>query len=214
MLASLLLLLSLLVNHRLGTLLMTLTEAEAKQEIEARLTEAIAAELAALPTRYSDIVTLQYTTDGTVAALSADTARLIHIRTSLVHAMLTALSDDGGMVARVPIASLLGVNLIPSTPTLSVPLSLTRAINAYFVSDFRESGINQTLHRILFCVTLEVYALVPGHTMTVTVTREFPFAETLIVGKVPDAYTHIHRLTDDITEEEIDDIYDFGADAN
>ena len=210
----LLLLLALLLNHRLGGLLTTLAEAAAEQRLEALLTEAIAAELAEIPTRYSDIVSLQYTSDGTVAALSADTARLIQIRTSLVRAMLAALSDETDMVARVPLASLLGINLLSSSPSLEISLALTRAVNAYFVSDFRESGINQTLHRILFCVTLEVYALIPGHTITVTVTRDFPFAETLIVGKVPDAYTHIHRLTDDITEEEIDDIYDFGAEAN
>jgi len=37
---------------------------------------------------------------------------------------------------------------------------------------------------------------------------------TVIVGDVPDAFTQIVRLTDDITESDIDDIFDFGAELN
>jgi sporulation protein YunB len=213
-LLALTLLLALLLNHRLGGILEKLTEAAAQQQTEALLSDAISAELTEAPVLYSDIVTLRYTEDGTVSSLSTDTARLIRIRTGLVRTILSTLTDRGEMEARVPIASLLGINLLPSAPAVTVPLCTTRTLNAYFVSEFRESGINQTLHRILLCISLEFLALIPGRPHTVTVTREYPFAETLIVGKVPDAYTHIHRLTDDITESEIDDIYDFGAKVN
>ena len=118
------------------------------------------------------------------------------------------------MTVAIPIASLIGINFFPSRPTINVNLRLSESINAYFLSNFEEQGINQTRHSILFHLTLEVLVLVPSHTKRITVSREFPFAETVIVGDVPDAYTKISRLTDDITETEIDDIYDFGAANN
>jgi hypothetical protein len=42
-------------------------------------------------------------------------------------------------------------------------------------------------------------------------TQTYCVAETLIVGEVPDALTQINRLTEEISEEEIDDVNDFGA---
>ena len=63
------------------------------------------------------------------------------------------------------------------------------------------------------CVEAEIYILIPAAPQKITVTAEYRIAETVIVGKVPDAYTKINRFADDIAESEIDDIYDFGASA-
>ena len=51
----------------------------------------------------------------------------------------------------------------------------------------------------------------PMSTQTMNVTTKYCVAETVIVGEVPDAYTKINRLDDELSESDIDDIYDFGA---
>ena len=63
-------------------------------------------------------------------------------------------------------------------------------------------------------VEAEVYALIPAATQKFTVKADYCIAETVIIGKVPDAYTKINRFADDIAESEIDDIYDFGAETD
>ncbi len=194
-------------------MLISLSTIEANRKTEEILTAAVYREMAEAPTLYTDIVSLVRKSDGAVAALRTDTAKLIHMRTALVRAVLTALAEEEMTVA-IPIASLLGINFLPSRPAVRVTLRPTRTVNAYFTSSFEECGINQTRHRINFYVAVDILLLIPGKPKTVSVTRELPFAETVIVGDVPDAYTKIHRLTSDITEEEIDDIYDFGAVAN
>lgn len=163
---------------------------------------------------YSKIITLTYKENGSVSSLSADTARLIAFRTKLLQSIIKNIMEDERMLVSIPLSSLLGLNFFPSRPAIDVRLRLSESMNAYFLSRFEERGINQTRHSILFCLTLEILVLVPSSTERITVSREFPFTDTVIVGDVPDAYTKISRLTDDITESEIDDIYDFGASTN
>ena len=213
-LAVLLLLLLLILNLQFFPLLSSLASIAAERQIEELIAEAIAEEVAKNPRLYSDIITLTYKENGSVSALRADTAKLLSFRTVLLKSILTYISTEEHLTVALPIASLLGVNFFPSSPSVNVNLRLSESINAYFLSRFEEQGINQTRHSILFYLTLDIIVLVPSNIERITVSREFLFTETVIVGEVPDAYTKISRLTDDITESEIDDIYDFGASAD
>ena len=57
----------------------------------------------------------------------------------------------------------------------------------------------------------QVTALLPGAVRTFAVPTDVCVAETVIVGKVPEAYTRIDRFSSDVSEAEIDDIADYGA---
>ena len=207
------LLILLLFNARLRPNLEVLAAKATEQKTEGLIASAVYRELSSQATRYADIVTLSYKENGSVAALRTDTGALLALRTRLSLAALSSLSDEDLRV-EVPIASLFGLNFLPSRPSVPFTLRLTKSLNAYFTSSFTECGINQTRHRVLFCFEISIAILIPGGTKTVTVLREFPLTETVIVGDIPDAYTKIDRLTDDITETEIDDLYDYGAHQN
>lgn len=208
------LLLLLLLNFQFFPLLSALAEIEAERQLEMLVTEAIAEEIRKSPFLYSDIIRITYKENGSVSSLQADTAKLLSFRTILLKSILSYILTGDHMRVSVPVASLLGINFFPSKLSFNVNLRLSESINAYFLSRFEEQGINQTRHSILFHLSIDILVLVPSDTRQITVSREFPFTETVIVGDVPDAYTKISRLTDDITESEIDDIYDFGANAD
>ncbi len=207
------LLILLLFSVRLGPTLEVLAAAAATKKAEGLISDAIYRELLEEPARYADIITLSFKENGSIAALYTDTSALLTLRSRLAIAVLSSL-DEEDLKIEVPLSSVLGTNFLPSHPALPLSLRLTKSMNAYFTSSFTECGINQTRHRILFCFEIDIAVLIPAGTKTVTVLREFPLAETVIVGDIPDAYTKIDRLTDNITESEIDDIYDFGAHQN
>ena len=48
-----------------------------------------------------------------------------------------------------------------------------------------------TLHRIIIEISADVDALIPGYQTRVPVKTSIVAAETVIVGRVPDAYTHV-----------------------
>ncbi len=192
-------------------MLTDLARLAAEKSIEEMISSALNKELTRANSQLFDIVKLTFKEDGTVSSLKTDTKALLSLRTSLLLSVLGELDREQALKIEVPYASLFGLNFFPSDSAFPVNIRLTKSINAYFTGEFYEMGINQTIHRISFTVSITALLMVPQKNQAVTVTRRFPMSETVLLGSVPDAYTKIHRLTDDITESELDDIYDFGA---
>ena len=200
---------------RLHTIAAELGQNKLSLFFSSAVTNAMAMKLNEWQADYRDFVTLTFKEDGDVAALTTDMVRLLSLQNDVCQAVFSSYSALSSLSLSVPFIWLLGIDFLsfdgPSTKITVVP---TRYLHTYYTSEFEEAGINQTRHRIVFHVEGTFTLLFPQGKESVTVLEKYCIAETLIVGKVPDAYTDITRLTDDIVESEIDDIYDFGASAN
>ncbi len=64
-------------------------------------------------------------------------------------------------------------------------------------SEFKEAGINQTLHRVYLEVVCNVTILTPYETITETITNQVLLIEGVIVGNIPDAYYNLQGLNED-----------------
>lgn len=210
--AAVLLAVLLLFNGRLYPGIASLAAAEARNAAERRMAGAFAATLAAGGERYEDLVRVTYRADGGVASLSCRMPALNAARNDLFLAVLDGLSAEDAVTVAVPLGNLFGGEAFSGRgPAWEVRVLLAEGASAHMESEFTSAGINQTLHRVLFSVTLHVTLLMPRAPTTETVTATYCVAETVIVGEVPEAFTQISRLTDDITEQEIDDKFDYGA---
>ena len=64
-------------------------------------------------------------------------------------------------------------------------------------SEFKEAGINQTLHRIYLEVRCKVNILTPYDTISETITNQVLLVEGVIIGNIPDAYYNLEGLNQD-----------------
>ena len=64
-------------------------------------------------------------------------------------------------------------------------------------SEFKEAGINQTLHRLYLEVVCNVTILTPYETITESITNQVLLIEGVIVGNIPDAYYNLEGLNSD-----------------
>ena len=69
---------------------------------------------------------------------------------------------------------------------LPIQIVSIRNSEASLHSEFREAGINQTLHQLNMQVSVDVTVLVLGQTDDFTISSQVIVAETVIVGQVPD----------------------------
>lgn len=202
----------LIYNLQIVPALLPLTRAQATTTVTRQLHAAIQQVAAEAGT---DLVRLSFGSDGTVVSLETDSVAIATLSAKTVAAAIASLSDKEQLPIRFPIGNLSGGALLTGRgPEITVPIIVSPEVTCEIENEFIESGINQTLHRIVAEIEVEVIALLPFCAQRIPVETEYCLAETVIVGKVPDAYTKIHRLTEDISESEIDDIYDFGASAN
>ena len=71
-------------------------------------------------------------------------------------------------------------------------------------SEFKEAGINQTLHRIYLEVKCNVTILTPYETITETITSQVLLTEGVIIGDIPDTYYNLEGLNSDQLMEVIE----------
>jgi hypothetical protein len=126
-------------------------------------------------------------------------------------AALAELADHRSEDLEIPVGSLFGMEWYNGRgPCLPVRVTLAHGIHACFRSEFATQGINQTLHTVYFSIKIKGELLLATRMLPVDLSQEIVAAQTVILGSVPDSFTHISRLTADVSEEEIDDIFDFG----
>lgn len=201
----------LIYNLQILPVLFPLAKAKCTTELTDAVNRIVRARMQSDSDGYADFVRLHFGEDGSVASVETNTPRLAKLSGDVVGDMTDALTHER-MTVRIPLGSLSGSALLSGKgPDVRVKLAVSQKITCAVRGDFTESGINQTLHRVFLRVTVEVCALLPGAVQTFSVPTDVCVAETVIIGKVPEAYTRIDRFASDVTETEIDDISDYGA---
>ncbi len=148
-------------------------------------------------------------TDG-VASVETDIASLSSLRAAAIKSLTETLSDSGLMSFTVPLGNLSGSTLIAGRGIpIEIKLIPIGDVTADVRTEFIESGINQTLHKITLRVRVTLNVLTAGSAVKLEVASDVTLAETVIVGKVPDAYTAINRY--EIDENEENDLNDYAA---
>lgn len=204
-----------LLNHRAHRALTLLGENELSLYFSSAVIRTLGNELEARRTEYRDVITLTFKENGDVASLTTNMTTLLSLQTTVCDNIFDTYRSAAPLTISLPVTVLFGLDFLSAVkPTLKIGVTPTRFLHTYYTSEFTEAGINQTRHRIVFNVEGSFDLLLPAGIERIYVKECYCVAETVIVGKVPDAYTEIDRLTDDIVEGEIDDIYDFGASTN
>ena len=86
-------------------------------------------------------------------------------------------------------------------PNIPIKMSTVGNIETDLVSQFSQSGINQTLHRIYLNVSCTVTILTPFDTIEENITNQVLLAEAVIVGDVPSSYYNLNGVkSDDLIE--------------
>ena len=201
----------LIYNLQILPVLFPLAKAKCTTELTDAVNRIVRARMQSESDGYADFVRLHFGEDGSVASVETNTPRLARLSGDVVGDVTDALTHER-MTVCIPLGSLSGSALLSGKgPDVRVKLAVSQKITCAVRGDFTESGINQTLHRVFLRVTVEVCALLPGAVQTFSVPTDVCVAETVIIGKVPEAYTRIDRFASDVTETEIDDISDYGA---
>lgn len=140
--------------------------------------------------RYGDLVTIERNSNGDVAAISTNMARINLLQTEIASYVMEKLSDQMKTSIKIPFGNLVGGTLMSGRGP-NIPVRILSVSNFYtdFSNDFTEAGINQTRHRIIIDFEVEIDMLIPGGTVRESIDASVVVAETVIVGDVPNTFT-------------------------
>lgn len=139
--------------------------------------------------RYEDLVTVMRDNEGEIVAVEANPLKINKIArdtASISQSNLKNLSLNG---IPIPLGALTGVEafagLGPSIYFRIIPVS---SVSCDYSSTFDSVGINQTKHSIYLNVIADISIVMPSRTENFAVTTEILIGESVLVGRVPDAY--------------------------
>lgn len=152
---------------------------------------------------------VHYGEDGSVLSVETNTSDLNLVKAAFSNQLAKTLKKYGNIITvRVPIGTLIGNEYtIGRGPDVTFKLKYSYSVKTDLNSTYYEAGINNTLHSIELNVTNTIFIVMPWGNNAKDVSTKYILAETVIIGKVPDAYTGVY----DGSGEIVDDIFDHQA---
>lgn len=165
---------------------------ECHRNVSRIINDAVLSELEKNGTDYSTLVTLTRNEAGEVTSVQSNVVNINKLKANVNDRVEREISKLSAYDIQIPIGTLLGLQLLHGKGfTVGMTVEPIGYATTTIISEFTEAGINQTLHRIIIEISADVNALIPGYETRVPVKTSIVAAETVIVGRVPNAYTHV-----------------------
>lgn len=195
-------------RNSLRPTVVSMAENYAVREATLKINECVANTLSTEGELYKSFVTFSEDAEGKVRLLTADSTKTNSLKAEISAELVKALGDIKGQTFGIPLGNVINGNLFAGKgPVLNVKILSVGAVTTDFRSEFEAAAINQTLHRIMLDVSVNVSVYVPFSLRDVAVKGSVCIAESVLVGDVPDAYTFVVENGDGLAGE----INDYGA---
>lgn len=197
-----LLLLAAVLHVRVNPLVQELAQAKITDAASGVINRAVNQQIQQGDIQYENLVTLQRDNEGNITALTTNMREMNRLKTELLTLLddeIYSIEDDA---IGIPVGNLTGIQLLGGRgPEILVKIVAVSSSDADFQGEFLDAGINQTIHRIMMDVSLELIILLPSGTITDRVTTEVCVAETVLLGPVPNSYAYLVPGEANVKEE-------------
>jgi len=148
---------------------------------------------------YDNLVNFEKTSDGMIAAVKTDIIKVNKLKSALSVNILDRLNNIREDELSIPVGSIISGDIFSGRGfRIKIKLMPIGSVSTDIVNSFSSAGINQTLHRINLEVRAVVSLIMPTMSTNVDIVSSVCIAETVIVGKVPSAYTEVIEQSDDM----------------
>lgn len=170
----------------------TVNAYECHAAVSSMINRAISEELENEDTDYSSLVNIVRDESGSVCSVETNAVNVNKLKANIALRIERELERMSGIDIMIPIGTLTGISLLHGRG-FSIGMTVNPAgyVSTAIISEFTEAGLNQTRHRIIIEIGVTADAVIPGFSTRVPVAAAMVAAETVIVGKIPDSYTHV-----------------------
>lgn len=177
------------LEHKIKSVRDELSILEANTIASSALTAGLETALEKYRINYDDIVSFEYDSDGDIKSLSTDIFILNTLGNEIGTNTDKLINEMGIYCIRVPLTSLLGIQLLSGIgPQIPFYVTMRGITSTSFENDFSDEGINQTRHQIYMNVKIKTYIVFSGDVTVVEYESKICIAESVIVGVTPGTF--------------------------
>lgn len=179
-----------LLDFHLRPIIKSIAESKTHTISNDVIDDAILKELSGNNVKYSNLVHIDKSEDGSISSIVTDTQTINSLKSKIAIAIQNNLSKIDLTQIEVPIGTLIGTDLLNGRgPLMKLKVSISGSSSVEFTSKFCEAGINQTKHQIYLDIYTRISLLVPGYPTSTDIHTNMIIAEMIIVGEVPRVYS-------------------------
>ncbi|MBM7613540.1 sporulation protein YunB [Alkaliphilus hydrothermalis] len=142
--------------------------------------------------KYEDLISVKEDGEGNITLMQANTMYMNKVASDVALTIQEHLKQIKTASDRIPLGNAIGSQLLAQYgPKMNLTVTPLGMVDVNFGTEFEQSGINQTRHRIFLIITTNVRVIVPFSSKPIEVITYVPLAETIIVGRVPHSYINV-----------------------
>ena len=155
---------------------------------------------------YGDIVTLSQNDEGYVTSLEINVLQINNLKSKISSRMSKIIEDEERYEVSIPLGSFFGNSYTNGFgPNIKFNMQITTTCFVDFSHEFKSAGINQVLHIVNVNIDVKGNFVIIGYDKGISAKTTAIAAQTVIVGKTPDAFTSVVESPTDNTGGLIND---------
>lgn len=179
------------VNNNIKPTLLAVSEIRVKSVATQAINDSISTKLVD-GIDYTDLIFVKYDNAGRVVLMQANTILMNNMASEVAAEVQNQMKQISQSVIKIPLNNAFDIQIL-TLPSIKLKMIPQGAVSVDFATEFQESGINQTRHRIYLIVEAEIKIIVPLVSENIKITSNIPIAETIIVGEVPKQYINVPK---------------------
>lgn len=122
--------------------------------------------------------------------INTNTSVMNVLSANITYKVQEKIKDISNEYFTIPLGTALNSQLLADMgPNLTFKIRPQGSVLVDFITEFEESGINQTRYKIYITVSINIRVISPSITSDLEVNNNVLLSEIVIVGDVPESYT-------------------------
>lgn len=156
------------------------------------ISDVVTEELKNSEIKYNQLVQIKYNDNQEITSVQTDNFYINQLQSNINNKIIDKLQELDVIKIDINLGSLTSYKfLYAKGPKITMNAKPVGKLNTKIISEFKSTGINQTIHRLNINLSLNITTMLGFYTNTENISIDIPISETIIVGKVPEYYTSV-----------------------
>lgn len=146
---------------------------------------------------YDDLIITHTDINGNINFLESNIISINEIISKIISNIQSEIDKNESSKVYINMGTISGISALKNVgPSVGITLETGGNVKAKINTEFSESGINQTLHRVYIDVETTVKIVTPIAVYSKMLESRVLIAEAIIVGDIPDTYYNLEGMTE------------------
>lgn len=139
--------------------------------------------------RYEQLVSVERNSNGDILSITSNSLQINRIARDTASLSQKNLNDMSKSGVNIPLGAFTGINAFAGIgPKINIKIIPISNVTCRFASSFESAGVNQTKHSIYLEIVADISIIMLNDTINFASATEVLICESVLVGKVPEAY--------------------------